>query len=108
MRALVVRLSSMGDVDQTLPALTDAARAIPGLRFDWAVAEPFAEIPAWHASVDNIFLTALHRWGRNPLQSATGEFKFFLKGLRRQRYDIIVDLQGEMKSAFVTKLAKGA
>jgi heptosyltransferase I len=107
MRVLIVRLSSMGDVVQTLPALTDATRAKPDARFDWAVAEPFAQIPAWHAGVDRVIPTALHRWGRNPLQSASGEFKSFLKELRRRRYDAVVDLQGEMKSAFITKLAKG-
>lgn len=31
-----------------LPALTDAARAIPGITFDWVVEEGFAEIPTWH------------------------------------------------------------
>ena len=44
MRVLIVKTSSMGDVLHTLPALTDAARAIPGVRFDWAVEEGFAQI----------------------------------------------------------------
>ena len=35
MRVLIVKTSSMGDVLHTLPSLTDAARAIPGIRFDW-------------------------------------------------------------------------
>lgn len=35
MRVLIVKTSSMGDVLHTLPALTDAAQAIPGIRFDW-------------------------------------------------------------------------
>ena len=37
MRVLIVKTSSMGDVLHTLPALTDAAQAIPGIRFDWVV-----------------------------------------------------------------------
>lgn len=48
MRVLLVKTSSLGDVIHTLPALTDAARAIPGIQFDWVVEEGFAEIPAWH------------------------------------------------------------
>lgn len=39
MRVLIVKTSSMGDVLHTLPALTDAAQAIPGIRFDWVVEE---------------------------------------------------------------------
>lgn len=45
MRVLIVKTSSMGDVLHTLPALTDAAQAIPGIRFDWVVEEGFAQIP---------------------------------------------------------------
>ena len=46
MRVLVVKLSSLGDVIHTLPAITDAAVALPGVRFDWVVEEAFAEIPS--------------------------------------------------------------
>ena len=42
MRVLIVKTSSMGDVLHTLPALTDAAQAIPGIRFDW-VDPPLAQ-----------------------------------------------------------------
>ena len=45
LRVLVVKTSSLGDVIHALPALTDAARAIPGIQFDWVVEEGFAEIP---------------------------------------------------------------
>ncbi len=37
MRVLIVKTSSMGDVLHTLPALTDAQQAIPGIKFDWVV-----------------------------------------------------------------------
>jgi heptosyltransferase-1 len=104
----------MGDVVQTLPALTDAAKAIPDIRFDWAVDESFAEVPAWHAHVERVIPTALHRWGRwvrggsNASQaSQSGEIRRLLGLLRRQRYDFIVDVQGEFKSALIALLAKG-
>jgi heptosyltransferase-1 len=98
----------MGDVVHTLPALTDAARAIPSIKFHWAVDESFADIPAWHANVEKIFPVALRRW-RAGLSSADGrsEVKNSLKELRGKGYDAIVDLQGEFKSAFIARLAKG-
>src|SRR2546427_7027624 len=104
MRVLIVRLSSMGDVVHTLPALTDAAKAIPGLQFDWAVDEAFAQIPAWHSNVETVFPTALRRWGSNP---ASSEVRQFRNELRRQRYDFVVDLQGEFKSALIAHLSRG-
>jgi heptosyltransferase-1 len=99
----------MGDVVHTLPALSDAAQAIPSVRFDWAVDESFAQIPGWHRNVDRVFPIALRRW-RGDLASASGraEARDFLKSFRLEKYDLIVDLQGEFKSAFVARLAKGA
>jgi heptosyltransferase-1 len=98
----------MGDVVHTLPALTDAARAIPEIQFDWAVDESFADIPAWHARVEKVFPVALRRW-RSGLSSPSGraEAKDSLRELRAFSYDAIVDLQGEFKSAFIARLAKG-
>ena len=44
MHVLFIKMSSMGDVIHVLPALTDAAKAHPAIRFDWVVEEGFAEI----------------------------------------------------------------
>ena len=106
MRVLIVRLSSMGDLVQTLPALTDAAKAHPAIRFDWVVDESFVQVPGWHRNVESVFPTAYRRWGRN-ISAAAAEIGFFLRNLQAQRYDAIVDVQGEWKSAMVARLAKG-
>ncbi|MGB1846503.1 MAG: lipopolysaccharide heptosyltransferase 1, partial [Pseudohongiellaceae bacterium] len=37
MRVLIVKVSSLGDIIHTLPAVTDAHRAHRGLSFDWVV-----------------------------------------------------------------------
>lgn len=98
----------MGDVVHTMPALTDAVRARPEISFDWAVSESFAEIPAWHSHVVNVFPIDLRRW-RSGLGNSKGraEIRSIIKSFRHQPYDAIVDLQGEFKSAFVARLAKG-
>jgi heptosyltransferase-1 len=44
MKVLIIKMSSLGDVLHTLPALTDAGKAIPGIQFDWVVEESFAQI----------------------------------------------------------------
>ena len=62
MKVLVVKLSSLGDVIHTLPALSDASRALPGIRFDWVVEEAFAEVPGWHRAVDTVIPVAVRRW----------------------------------------------
>ena len=108
MRVLIVRLSSMGDVVHTLPALTDAARANATIKFDWAVDEAFADIPGWHTHVENVFPVALRRWRREITSAERNDIKSVLKNIRRAKYDAIIDLQGEFKSAFVARLARGS
>ena len=108
MRILIVRLSAMGDLVQTLPALTDAARAIPQIKFDWVVDEAFAQVPTWHSHVENVFPTALRRWGSNWIEAfQKGEPQSLVKQLRARKYDAIVDVQGGFKSAIAARLAKG-
>ena len=104
-RVLIVKLSSMGDIIHTLPALTDAARALPGVRFDWVVEEGFCDIPVWHSAVEDILPVALRRWrrGRLPVREIAG----FLKQLRSRHYDAVIDAQGLMKSAVIARLSRG-
>ena len=107
MRVLLIKTSSLGDVIHTLPALTDAARAIPGIRFDWVVEEGFAEIPAWHPAVDAVIPVAIRRWRKKPLQAVrSGEWSNFKRRLRETQYDLVIDAQGLLKSAWLTRYAR--
>ena len=108
MKVLIVKTSSLGDVIHTLPALTDAATAIPGIRFDWVVEENFAEIPAWHPAVDKVIPVAIRRWRKSLLQTwKNGEWKKFKQTINASQYDAIIDAQGLIKSALLTRKAKG-
>ncbi|QRG79243.1 lipopolysaccharide heptosyltransferase RfaC [Citrobacter sp. R56] len=109
MRVLIVKTSSMGDVLHTLPALTDAQQAIPGIRFDWVVEEGFAQIPSWHAAVDRVIPVAIRRWRKAWFSAAIkAERKTFQAAVQAQHYDAIIDAQGLVKSAaLVTRLGHG-
>jgi heptosyltransferase-1 len=109
MQVLIVKTSSMGDVLHTLPALTDAMRAIPGIRFDWAVEENFAQIPAWHPAVDKVLPVAIRRWRKHWFGSQQREERvLFKRELQSRHYDRVIDAQGLIKSAaLVTRLSIG-
>ncbi|MEY8712404.1 lipopolysaccharide heptosyltransferase RfaC [Mangrovibacter phragmitis] len=109
MQVLIVKTSSMGDVLHTLPALTDACDAIPGIRFDWVVEEGFAQIPGWHTSVNRVIPVAIRRWRKAWFSSAvTEERHAFHKQIQSVQYDAVIDAQGLLKSAaLVTRLARG-
>ena len=109
MKVLIVKTSSMGDVIHTLPALTDAQKAIPNIQFDWVVEQPFAEIPKWHSAVNQVIPVAIRRWRKNLLSAQTWQaWKSYKQQLQATQYDAIIDAQGLLKSAvLVTRLAHG-
>jgi len=108
MRVLLVKTSSLGDVIHTLPALTDAARIIPGISFDWVVEENFAEIPAWHPRVKTVIPLSWRRWRKKLFSQPTiQQGRAFLQALRAEKYDMVLDAQGLVKSAMLTFFAKG-
>jgi heptosyltransferase-1 len=108
MRILIVKTSSLGDVVHTLPAVTDAARAVPGLRCDWLVERAFAEIPAWHPAVDRVIQCDLRGWRKNLLHTVFGgDWGRFRAELRQARYDLVLDAQGLAKSAWLARQARG-
>jgi len=108
MRVLIIKTSSMGDIIHTLPALTDATRAIQDIRFDWVVEDSFVDIPAWHSAVDTVIPVSLRRWRKQPFKAVvSGEWKQFRQRLREHSYDYVIDAQGLIKSAFICKRARG-
>ncbi|MFG1432459.1 lipopolysaccharide heptosyltransferase I [Xanthobacter sp. V2C-8] len=108
MRLLLVKLSSLGDVVHTFPALTDAMSAIPGLEVDWAVEEAFAPVAALHPAVRRTIVVPLRRLKKRPLAAwRSGEIAAVRRALGETRYDVVIDAQGLMKSALVAACAHG-
>ena len=108
MRLLIVKTTSMGDVVHALPALTDMLRAVPGLQVDWLVEQPFAAIPALHPGVQRVLSLSWRKWRHKLLQRKTWAAIGSLRAqLREQPYDLILDLQGLLKSALWARQAIG-
>lgn len=106
MRLLIVKTSSMGDVIHALPLAADLARARPDATIDWIVEESFAAIPAMCRHVSTVHRVALRRWRRAPFSGESrGEMRAARRALREARYDLVLDAQGLMKSAWVARWA---
>ncbi|HSW93897.1 MAG TPA: lipopolysaccharide heptosyltransferase I [Gammaproteobacteria bacterium] len=98
----------MGDIIHTLPALTDAGKAYPHIRFDWVVEENFHEIPGWHPLVERVIPVAVRRWRKKILSRKTHrEIGQHYKTVRSVQYDLIIDAQGLFKTLWIAGLAKG-
>jgi len=108
MRLLIVKTTSMGDVVHALPAVSDALRHVPGLEVDWLVETPFAAIPALHPGVKRVLLLGWRKWRKRLGERATWQAIGALRReLRQQPYDLVLDLQGLLKSALWGLHARG-
>ena len=105
MKALLVKMSSLGDLVHTLPAVTDAARV--GVRFHWVAEEAYGAVPAAHPAVDRVLPIAWRRW-RRRLWHSRRELRSFFQDLAGEHYDLVIDSQGLIKSALVVSRAQGA
>ena len=107
MRALIIKTSSLGDVVHALPALTDAQRVMPELSFDWVVEEAFSPVPSWHSTVIQVIPVALRRWRKAPLAKQTRhQWHEFKHRIHAADYDLVIDAQGLLKSAWLTRMVK--
>lgn len=96
---LIVKLSSMGDLFHALPAV-HALRVGLNAEVDWVTQPEYARLVRCFTDVRDVI--PFPRYGL--LRGLTG----YLKVVRRRRYDLVVDLQGLMKSVLAAKCAKTA
>jgi heptosyltransferase-1 len=105
---LFIKTSSLGDVIHHMPALVDARKARADANFAWLVEEAFAPLVRLHPAVTEVIPVAWRRWRRSLYAPATiAEIGESLRAIRTRKYDAIVDSQGLLRSALISRVAKG-
>ncbi len=107
MRVLIVKLSSLGDVIQTLPVVHDLLTHVDPVAIDWVVEEAFAPMLGDVFGIHRVIRHAGRRWRERPFAADTRlERRTFKANLRREAYDAVIDFQGLLKSALVARRAR--
>ena len=111
MKILIVKLSALGDVVHTLPALNVLRRAYPHAHITWLVETAAADIICGHPALDAIIVSKRKQWIRDiregEWRSTMKDIGTFVKTLRNTRYDMVIDFQGLFKSGILVGLCKG-
>jgi heptosyltransferase-1 len=110
MRILIIKLSAIGDVVHSLPVLSALKRLYPSSSIHWLVEEAAAGLLQDHPLLDRVLVCRRKSWISGLKQgriSALREFRDFLKSVRAEPYDLILDLQNLFKSAFWVAVARG-
>jgi len=115
-RILIVRLSAMGDVIHTLPAVQGLREAFPQSRIGWLIEERWAELlcapgsprrgprSSLRPAVDEVHTVNLKGWQKSIFTLSTLQrVATVWNDVRNARYDIAVDLQGAIRSAALAR-----
>ena len=99
---LIVRLSAIGDIVMASPLIAALRQAYPEARIAWLVQAESAELLTQNPALDEVIvwprsqwrsLWRARRWGR-----AVREMWRFVRVLRAHRFEVVIDVQGLLKS----------
>ncbi len=112
MEILIIKLSAIGDVIQTLPALNALRRHYPGARITWLSEAAAAPLIEGHEALDRLLVSRRKEWLRGlrrgpDRRKHLREMACFVRELRSVRYDLIIDFQQLFKSGILAGLARG-
>lgn len=108
---LCIRLSGLGDVVHALNTLALLREERPGARITWIVEDRFAGVLDGHPQIDELITIPRGKWGRwlwNPLawpRLGAGA-RALARRLRRARFDVSIDFQSSIKSAWLVAGAR--
>ena len=97
----------MGDLMHALPALTEAKENIDNISFDWVVDTNFSSVPSWHPLVSKIITTDHRNWKKQLFsKDSRNSLREAINRIDESNYDLVVDMQNNLKSAFISYLSK--
>ena len=99
----------MGDLMHALPAITEAKEQINNITFDWVVDKNFSSVPKWHPDIENTIETNHREWKLNLFSSKSrNEMRDVVNKIDANEYDLIIDMQNNLKSAFLSFMCKSS
>jgi lipopolysaccharide heptosyltransferase I len=109
-RILIVRSSAVGDVVLALPTLDAIRSSFPQARIGYIVDERPYDLIASHPFVDRVHFFPRKRWAATIFRpwrwpATLREIFALIREMRSERYDIVLDLQANLKGAFLSILS---
>jgi heptosyltransferase I len=109
---LVVKLSAIGDVIQTLPMVEALKNRYPRACIDWLVEEESSDLLIGHPALNRVIVSRRKSWvkglfRKGELRKTLREIGRFLGELRGRKYDVVIDNHGILKSGLLVLLSRG-
>jgi lipopolysaccharide heptosyltransferase I len=101
---LIIRLSAIGDVVRVLPALHCLHDTYPNAQIDWVVEGKSADVLEGHLLIDQLLVFDRS----DDLKQSIRSFWELCKRVRANRYDMVIDFHGILKSGLITGFSGAA
>jgi len=106
-KILIVKPSSLGDIVHSLVVLAALHKRFPLARIDWVVAKGFEGLLEGHPLLTRLWIIRKDQWKvLSHLRRTARELKELFLALRTERYDLVIDLQGLLRSGIITQATK--
>ena len=103
-KILIVKPSSLGDVVHSLPFLNVVKTCFPKAEIHWVIAKGIENLLVGHSMIDKLVIIHKDMWKKiTHAQRTVKEIKALLKSLKQEKYDLVIDLQGLLRSGIITK-----
>lgn len=101
-KILVIKISSLGDILHALPILKPLKK-MPDTSISWLVGRAYKDLLEGNPYLDKLFIFERERWrGMKNCVLRQGEIWHLVQEIRKENFDICIDLQGLFRSAFFT------
>jgi len=108
---LIIRLSSLGDVLMTIPAVRGIREKFPDAHISWLAEGPVGEFLACQDFIDEVIIfprgDTMKGLKKGNISRAKKAISPFLRNLRKREYDLVVDFHGIAKSAIFSMMTRG-
>lgn len=102
-KILIVKPSSLGDVIHSLPFLNAVKTCFPKSEIHWVIAKGLEGILESHPMINKLWVIDKDSWKNiQNVKSTIQEIKVLFKKLKQEKYDLVVDLQGLLRSGVIT------
>jgi heptosyltransferase I len=110
LKILIVKMSAIGDVIHTLPALTALRRHYPGAQIDWVIEQTAVEAVRGHKALDRLLIwqrkSSIKQFLSGNRYAVVEEIRRLARELRTTRYDLVIDFHALLKSSLWVLLAR--
>jgi len=104
---LIIKPSSLGDVVHAFPVLKALRDQYPESRIDWVISRALVDLIDNHPMIDDLIIIDKDLWKDiYRLPETLKEIKALIRRLRSRYYDIVIDLQGLLRSGILSGIAK--